>query len=134
MVRQVLSAPESMWQRHSEHSALCLQHLRRQCAVRAASEKVCLLQEVVTNLMISRIEVRGEEDADVAAYRHATAREVRVVRPSREVDAARSVLMQSFRRIMDQLAHSKVRMELMLRHANNFCQCYCSSVPACRPP
>ena len=73
-----------------------------------------MLQEVVTNLMISRIEVRGEEDADVAAYRHATAREVRVVRPSREVDAARSILMQSFRRIMDQLAHSKVRRDMML--------------------
>ena len=76
--------------------------------------KVCVMQEVVANLMISRIEVRGEEDADVAAYRHATAKEVRVVRPSREVDAARSVLMQSFRRIMDQLAHSSVRKELML--------------------
>ena len=59
--------------------------------------------------MISHIEVRGEEDADVAAHRHATEREVVVVRPSAEVDAARSMLMQSFRRIMNQLAHSKVR-------------------------
>ncbi len=79
-----------------------------------------MLQEVVTNLMVSRIEVRGEEDADVAAYRHATAREVRVVRPSREIDAARCVLMQSFRRVMDQLAHSKVRHDLML------CECLVS--------
>lgn len=67
--------------------------------------------------MISRIEARGEEDADVAAYRHATTREVRVVRPSREVNAARSVLMHSFRRVMDQLAHSKVRSALMPWHA-----------------
>ena len=71
------------------------------------------VQEVVSNLMISRIEVRGEEDADVAAYRHAIAREVRVVRPSQEVDAARHMLMHSFRRIMNQLAHSKVRNILM---------------------
>ena len=65
-------------------------------------------QEVVTNLMISHIEVRGEEDADVAAHRHAMAREVHVVRPCQEIDAARSMLMQSFRRIMNQLATSKV--------------------------
>ena len=74
------------------------------------SKLSCALQEVVTNLMISRIEVRGEEDADVAAFRHATAREVRVVRPGRDVDAAGSVLMQSFRRVMDLLAHSKVHL------------------------
>ena len=87
-------------------------------ALRAAAEgEFCdVLQEVVTNLMISHIEVRGEADADVAAYRHATAREVRVVRPSRDVDAARSVLMHSFRRVMDQLAHSKVRSAVMPWH------------------
>ena len=95
--------------------------------------KVCVMQEVVANLMISRIEVRGEEDADVAAYQHATAKEVRVVRPSREVDAARSVLMQSFRRIMDQLAHSKVRKELMLWHASACCPWHCVPGPVHSP-
>ena len=71
-------------------------------------QSACVPQEVVTNLMISHIEVRGEEDADVAAHQHATAREVHVVRPCQEVDTARSMLMQSFRRIMNQLATSKV--------------------------
>lgn len=66
------------------------------------------MQEVVTNLMISRIEVRGEGDADVAPYRHATEREVLVVRPCQEVGSARSMLMQSFRHVMAQLAHTKV--------------------------
>ena len=66
------------------------------------------MQEVISNLMISRIEVRGEEDADVAPYRHVTEREVLVVRPCQEVGAARSMLMQSFRHVMAQLAHTKV--------------------------
>ena len=66
------------------------------------------MQEVVTNLMISRIEVRGEDDADVAPYRHATEREVLVVRPCQEVGSARSMLMQTFRHVMAQLAHTKV--------------------------
>lgn len=85
----------------------------RQRMTPGAMKQTADMQEVVSNLMISRIEVRGEEDADVAKYRHAIAREVRVVRPSQEVDAARHMLMHSFRRIMNQLAHSKVRTMLM---------------------
>ncbi len=60
------------------------------------------------NLMISAIEFRGEEDADVLPYRHATAREVMVVEPSREVGHARALLMQTFRCIMGELGRSKV--------------------------
>lgn len=68
-----------------------------------------LLQEVVSNLMISAIEFRGEEDADVAPYRHETAREVVLVQPSREVAYARSMLMQAFRHVMASLGQTKVR-------------------------
>lgn len=67
-----------------------------------------IAQEVMQNLMISAIEFRGEEDADVLPYRHATAREVMVVEPSREVGQARALLMQTFRCIMGELGRSKV--------------------------
>ena len=73
------------------------------------------MQEVVSNLMISRIEVRGEDDADVAPYRHPTEREVLVVRPCQEVGSARSMLMQSFRHVMAQLAHTKVHSSPVVR-------------------
>lgn len=66
------------------------------------------LQEVLHNLMISAIEFRGEEDPDVAPYRHATAREMKVVEPSREVGHARALLMNTFRHIMAELGRSKV--------------------------
>ncbi len=65
-------------------------------------------QEVLHNLMISAIEFRGEEDPDVAPYRHATAREIKVVEPSREVGHARALLMNTFRHIMAELGRSKV--------------------------
>ena len=66
------------------------------------------MQEVLQNLMISAIEFRGEEDADVAPYRHATARELMVVEPSREVGHARAMLLSAFRHIMAELCRSKV--------------------------
>lgn len=69
-------------------------------------------QEVVANLMIAAIEFRGEEDADVAPYRHATASEVLTVQPSGEVGAARAALFASFRRVMGELGSSRVRPAL----------------------
>ncbi|BDA46215.1 probable ATP-dependent DNA helicase MPH1 at N-terminal half [Coccomyxa sp. Obi] len=66
------------------------------------------IQEVLQNLMISAIEFRGEEDPDVAPYRHLTAREIKVVEPSREVGHARALLMNTFRHIMAELGRSKV--------------------------
>lgn len=58
--------------------------------------------------MISAIEFRGEEDADVAPYRHATSRDVMVVEPSREVAYARATLLNTFRHVMAELGRSKV--------------------------
>ena len=71
-------------------------------------KRVVSPQEVLHNLMISAIEFRGEEDPDVAPYRHATARDIMVVEPSREVGHARALLMNTFRHIMAELGRSKV--------------------------
>lgn len=60
--------------------------------------------------MISAIEFRGEEDADVAPYRHATSRDVMVVEPSREVAYARATLLKTFRHVMAELGRSKVSL------------------------
>jgi ERCC4-related helicase len=64
--------------------------------------------------MIAAIEFRGEDDADVAPYRHATASEVLTVQPSGEVGAARAALFTCFRRVMGELGRSKVRRRLHL--------------------
>jgi ERCC4-related helicase len=78
---------------------------------RALTAVVGGVQEVLKNLMISAIEFRAEEDADVAPYRHATARDVLVVEPSREVAYARATLMQTFRRTMLALCQTRVMIQ-----------------------
>ncbi len=56
-------------------------------ASHAASERVSVVawQEVVSNLMISAIEFRSEDDPELAAHTHAKRIEMRTVSPSREV-------------------------------------------------
>ena len=58
--------------------------------------------------MIAAIEFRGEDDADVAPYQHATAREVLTVQPTGEVAAARAALLQCCRRVMGDLVQTRV--------------------------
>ena len=67
-----------------------------------------LAQDVVRNLMAAAIEFRGEDDADVAPHRHATAREVLTVQPGAEVGAARAALLATLRRALGDLGRSQV--------------------------
>ncbi|KAK9842497.1 hypothetical protein WJX81_002950 [Elliptochloris bilobata] len=61
------------------------------------------IQDVLTNLMISAIEFRSEDDPDLAAYTHAKRIELRTVSPSREVAMARHALLEHFRAVMHDL-------------------------------
>eukprot|EP00884_Botryococcus_braunii_P021369 jgi/Botrbrau1/7916/Bobra.9_2s0084.1 len=68
----------------------------------------CAMQEVLTNLMIARIEVRGEADPDVAPHVHHRQVETVVVSPSAELSYCRDTLLALIRSVISRLVALKV--------------------------
>ncbi|KAK9817873.1 hypothetical protein WJX72_003494 [[Myrmecia] bisecta] len=91
----IVTAVKKMQQRHKKFRVVGLSA--------TPGGKKEAIQEVITNLMISSIEFRAEEDADVAAYRHARQVDVQVVQPSREVELCREELLKVMRGIIHRL-------------------------------
>lgn len=87
-----------------------------QCqTVRWKATPSLLAQDVLTNLMISAIEFRAEDDPDLAAYTHAKRIELRTVSPSREARLSISICLPCAERFGAMKAHVKVSSAFWVR-------------------
>lgn len=75
------------------------------------------LQEVITNLMIARIQVRGEADPDVAPHVHHRQVETVLVSPSPELGYCRDTLLALLRSVISRVVALRVSPALQ-RGAN----------------
>ena len=70
---------------------------------------ICGLQEVLTNLMISGVEFRSEQDPDVRRHVHPRMVQEVIVQASNEVGECRQWLMQTLTALLTKLMNVKVK-------------------------
>ena len=74
-----------------------------------ATEGLFWLQEVLTNLMTSCIEYRGEDDPDVTPYRHERREDIIAVAHAEDGAHCKDLLLGVLRGVISELANRKVR-------------------------